>query len=532
MNLISLQPSAISEQDSKTFLNEIPTSFTDAFSSSVASSFWENPFFGLTKEYSRMNQAELDPTIISQDELNKKYTPLGLTFYRDEKKGYVDKLVEQKIEDLKRGDVIARGPQGVAAKTSYFLGGIAASLADPINLGAAFIPIVGEEQFLSSLATKSLTGARFSRGLQEGFVGNLAVEPINIINSNLDQREHTVGDSLRNITFGTVVSGGLHVTFGKIGDAYKSVTGKENIYTRISEADPALREDIIKYSIGRLAQGKTIDINNLLDRTIIAHEDNIKASADALPKTQAIINLENTKQSILNEATTINPTSVANGEIKSNIIIDQSPVSIKEKESLILQRDNLIAELKKEQLSSPKTTFEKIKKMNTITDLQNLIKETEYKISTKEKPSSVLNELKTKLNIINRLIDNEKLRIGLKNYEEKIAPKFEAIKITTEPKNINDKASQKISENFEITTPLDNRTINADDINVLNSESKTLKEQSIIEDKAINDFNKSAKDYADVINNEINTLDKKIDRQSDLLTSIKSGLSCIIRKGL
>jgi hypothetical protein len=31
----------------------------------------------------------------------------------------------------------------------------------------------------------------------------------------------------------------------------------------------------------------------------------------------------------------------------------------------------------------------------SFTDLQNLIKETEYKISTKEKPPSVLNELKT-----------------------------------------------------------------------------------------------------------------------------------------
>lgn len=44
---------------------------------------------------------------------------------------------------------------------------------------------------------------------------------------------------------------------------------------------------------------------------------------------------------------------------------------------------------------------------------------------------------------------------------------------------------------------------------MLNNEAKILKDQSIIEDKAISEFNQSAKDYANVINNEIGGLDKK-----------------------
>ena len=256
---ISSQPLTINEQDSRTFLNDIPTSFESAFKSSFSLDVDNNPFWGLLRGYQRNKSAEEDSTLIPQAELNKQYSGLGLTFYRDETKGYVDKLVEQKKEELRRADIIARGPQNIFAKSSYFLGGLGATVLDPINIGAAFIPVVGEEQFLSSLATKSLTTARFVRGAKEGFVGNLAVEPINILTAQADQRDYTVSDSLRNLTFGTIVSGGLHVAFGKIGDAYKSVTGQDNIYTKIANADPALREDMIKYSLGQLAQGKKID---------------------------------------------------------------------------------------------------------------------------------------------------------------------------------------------------------------------------------------------------------------------------------
>jgi hypothetical protein len=463
---ISSQPLGVSEQDSKTFLNEIPTSFGDAFTSGFSMDFNNNPFWGLLRGYDRNKAAEEDPTLIPQAELNKKYSNLGLTFYRDEQKGYVDKLVEQKTEELRKADIIARGPQNILAKSSYFIGGLGATVLDPINIGAAFIPVVGEEQFLSSLATKSLTTARFVRGAKEGFVGNVAVEPINILTAQADQRDYTVSDSLRNLTFGTLVSGGLHVTFGKIGDAYKSVTGQDNIYTKIANADPALREDMIKYSLGQLAEGKKIDINNFLDRTVIAHEDNIKASADALPKSQTLVNLENEKKLTLDMAANVEPKSIVDNNIKI------------------------------------------------------------------ETPNPVLEKFKIRLDEINQRIDNEKIKIGIKNYEEKIAPKFEAMKVTTEPKNINDKAAIKATENFEQITPVDTKIINAEDINILNNEAKILKDQSIIEDKAISEFNQSAKDYANVINNEINGLDKKIDRQSDLLTSIKSGISCILKKGL
>jgi uncharacterized protein YoxC len=38
--------------------------------------------------------------------------------------------------------------------------------------------------------------------------------------------------------------------------------------------------------------------------------------------------------------------------------------------------------------------------------------------------------------------------------------------------------------------------------------------------------------YIESVNNEVASLDKKINRQSDLLKSIQAGVSCIFRKGL
>jgi hypothetical protein len=55
---------------------------------------------------------------------------------------------------------------------------------------------------------------------------------MNVLAAKAEQTEYSAYDSIRNIAFGTILSGGMHVGFGRIGDAYKSVTGKENIYTQ------------------------------------------------------------------------------------------------------------------------------------------------------------------------------------------------------------------------------------------------------------------------------------------------------------
>lgn len=523
---ISSQPLSINEQEKKTFLNEMPTSWLDAFKAGFSADVDQNPTWGLVRDYDRQRAAEEDSTLIPQNELNKKYAGLGLTFYRDEPKGYVEKLVEQRLEELKLRDIQARGPQNFLAKTSYFLGSFGSTVVDPINIGAGFIPVVGQEVFLSKVAKSGLTAARFQKGIAEGFVGNLAVEPLNVLNAKSEQKEYTAYDSLRNITFGTIASGGLHVAFGRIGDAYKSVTGQENIYTKIANADPALREDMLKYSLGQLALGKKIDIQNFLDRTIIANEDNIKAASNTIEKPKDLIDLENEKTTLLDNARKINSTAVVNNDIiATKEIFIPSKEYTKNQEKLAS-----LTNIQAYETTGSKRYNELGLQINKLEKILNLLEEKQIK---KQELDPKLNILKTKLDVLNEKIDNVKTRVGIKNYENKIAENQINEQKPIKTTNIKDPSQLKSIENFEINANIDRtKIVNSEDINYLNNESNIIKDQSISVENQLKKLSEKNNSYIESVNNEVASLDKKINRQSDLLKSIQAGVSCIFRKGL
>lgn len=523
---ISSQPLSINEQEKKTFLNEMPTSWLDAFKAGFSADVDQNPTWGLVRDYDRQRAAEEDSTLIPQNELNKKYAGLGLTFYRDEPKGYVEKLVEQRLEELKLRDIQARGPQNFLAKTSYFLGSFGSTVVDPINIGAGFIPVVGQEVFLSKVAKSGLTAARFQKGIAEGFVGNLAVEPLNVLNAKSEQKEYTAYDSLRNITFGTIASGGLHVAFGRIGDAYKSVTGQENIYTKIANADPALREDMLKYSLGQLALGKKIDIQNFLDRTVIANEDNIKAASNTIEKPKDLIDLENEKTTLLDNARKINSTAVVNDDIiATKEIFIPSKEYTKNQEKLAS-----LTNIQAYETTGSKRYNELGLQINKLEKILNLLEEKQIK---KQELDPKLNILKTKLDVLNEKIDNVKTRVGIKNYENKIAENQINEQKPIKTTNIKDPSQLKSIENFEINANIDRtKIVNSEDINYLNNESNIIKDQSISVENQLKKLSEKNNSYIESVNNEVASLDKKINRQSDLLKSIQAGVSCIFRKGL
>ena len=139
------------------------------------------------------------------------------------------------------------------------------------------------------------------KGIQEGFVGNVAVEPLSYISANQEQRDYTAANAITNVTFGSILGGGMHVTFGKIGDMYKKYTGKENIYTKIANADPALREDLLKYTIGQLVQNKKVNIASFLDMTKIAKEADLEANINLSRDPKNAKQLFDTRKIILND---------------------------------------------------------------------------------------------------------------------------------------------------------------------------------------------------------------------------------------
>lgn len=532
----------LNEQEKDNFLNEAPVSWWEAFSTGFSADVGKNPFWKLLDSAERERKLEEDPELIPQAELNKKYAPLGLTFYRDEPRGYVETLVKQRLDMMTKENIESRGPQNFFARSSYFLKGIGATAVDPFNLAAAFVPVVGQASFLESVAARGLTKARFVKGIKEGFVGNVAIEPMNVLAAKAEQTEYSAYDSIRNIAFGTILSGGMHVGFGRIGDAYKSITGKENIYTKLSNADPALREDMLKHAFTQMAQGKKISMKDFLDQTIIAQEDNIKVAADSLPKSPLLQKLESQKKSVLETAETIDKNSVIDNEIKiSETQENLANELIKLKEELkVIQAEKIKPTIKKsigkngEEITTAiydQTAIDA--KTKVVAEKVRQIKELQDKIKKSPKENNRLTILKNKLDIINERINREKTKEGIAQYETNVARKIEEENISLPEKNPTLQAESQARDNYEIHGEIDRtKQIDPDNINSLNKQSNILKEQDIISKEQFKDIlNEENTKIINSFDKDISAVDKKINRKEDLLTSIKTGISCLIKKG-
>ena len=156
--------------------------------------------------------------LIPKEDLNKEYADLGLSFEEDEYQSVVDIMVQEKEAELERQSIMARGPQGLGVGIAKFGVGLGVSMLDPINVASAFIPVVGQARMAQMVAQQGFTKARFARGVKEGAVGAAVVEPVVAWAANELQADYGLVDSFLNITFGSILGGGLHVGAGKLKD--------------------------------------------------------------------------------------------------------------------------------------------------------------------------------------------------------------------------------------------------------------------------------------------------------------------------
>jgi len=197
----------------------------------VASDNWNFNPLQMTRTYIDMVQARGDAIKknlqpVARDVLNKEYSELGLFFEDDEYQSVVDVMIEEKKEERARQSIIRRGPQGSwnPFNSGFYVGaaklgtGLAVSLADPFNIAASFIPIIGQNRLAYLAGRTSLRTARLAKGAFEGAVGATLVEPLVYNVAQKVQADYDLTDSFLNIGFGTVIGGGLHVGIGKLKD--------------------------------------------------------------------------------------------------------------------------------------------------------------------------------------------------------------------------------------------------------------------------------------------------------------------------
>lgn len=220
-------------QEEKTqpgYLQEYSTPKEDVFGLAYDSTFDANPSPKILSEaYIETNQGG---NLLSKESAEKRLKETG-TKYKIPDTGIRDTtleyIIERRYQERRRQQALALAEEG-----SWFrnlTGSLAASMTDPLNIAAGFIPIVGTERYAQWLANASgpigRAGVRFGAGAIEGAVGNAVLEPLNIYTSYKLQEDYTLTDSLANIVVGGLTGGVLRTGAGAIADFLPSKTKGE-----------------------------------------------------------------------------------------------------------------------------------------------------------------------------------------------------------------------------------------------------------------------------------------------------------------
>ena len=225
---------------------------------------------------------------MNRDDLNKEYGSLGLTFKEDTREGVVNYLVERKKLELERSNIIARGPDGKLAKSFFFLESLATGFVDPINIGASFVPVVGQVRFANMVARSGKNIARMKKGFVEGLVGNAAVEPLVYGVAKSEQADYDIYDSFTNIAVGGFIGSAAHVGFGRIGDFLAEQRGKPNIYQRLAAISPDNQQALLKHSVGRVLKGEKVDTGNVIVEKTRAGDDQLNKLDDQIKEFKSL----------------------------------------------------------------------------------------------------------------------------------------------------------------------------------------------------------------------------------------------------
>src|SRR5690606_38093719 len=116
---------------------------------------------------------------LSPEEANQRYgIPGALTFDAPVSEDIARIKRDAARERLQRQDVLRRASSDVGTIGAQFLTGLVASALDPLNVAAAFVPVVGPARYAIWAQRFGATRARLATGAIEGAVGTAALEPL------------------------------------------------------------------------------------------------------------------------------------------------------------------------------------------------------------------------------------------------------------------------------------------------------------------------------------------------------------------
>lgn len=180
--------------------------------------------------YSFGAPSENTKTLVPKAQAQAKIDAAGLTGHLDvpeegEYAGALDLLIDYKTRELRNRFLIDRYQGGIAGGAARLGTALVTSLADPLNIATAFMPVVGEARYAQILgragtSLRARAGARAGVGAIEGTAGAAIVEPLIYQSQQQIQADYDAYDSLLNVGFGAAFGGALQSSAGGLADVF------------------------------------------------------------------------------------------------------------------------------------------------------------------------------------------------------------------------------------------------------------------------------------------------------------------------
>ena len=225
----------------------------DVLGASFGQAFYENPMNAVLRSTQLFFGGDEGRKLTSEEYKESEFYREGITVGEDGiYEGAASILAERYDVRSQRKLILSRSRGGFGLGAAQLGVGLVASMLDPINVGAAFIPGVGAARLGLAVPRPVTFGGRFARGAAEGAIGAAAVEPLVYGAARYEQDDdYTLADSMLNIAFGTVLGGGLHAGVGAIGDA-------------VSRSRLKTKKALLKTAVAQLAEGKKVEVTPLI----------------------------------------------------------------------------------------------------------------------------------------------------------------------------------------------------------------------------------------------------------------------------
>jgi len=220
-------------------------------------------YYPSTDEFGNEMPARTPSKMLTPDEANAKYgVPGKLKFDADTPEPIAEELRALKVKELERQDTMRRAQSGLGTQLTA---GLVASILDPLNVGLAFIPVVGQARFATMAARVGVPGARIATGAIEGAAGAALLEPLVLAAATQEQADYDITDSLANVAFGGILGSGLHLAGGAVGDRLAARREASTFQRTVDDLPRADQEALARAAIAQVVEGRPVDVGPVLD---------------------------------------------------------------------------------------------------------------------------------------------------------------------------------------------------------------------------------------------------------------------------